>query len=265
MGRPWWKFWKHRYYILRYRPTVCWDGISCYHKFFRIIKDFSPPKDEVRKMYYHCITLNSNFEKITSYLQERYDHYNLPKMKQRVSEIFKTGNEKLVFTDNHLNYSNDISRYIIKHRKQYPEQLPDKFLKMTSSSSWDSYKLDKEGSSFMMLEYFYNPSKRNALYLALDMTEEYKYGISLSNQFNILSKRGLLKKFKEQVMPDDMTKLPPIAKPVPAPPASPIQIRALNVYYEDTYRKLPEREIALQMTFNAKYLRQYWQKILSHK
>lgn len=82
MDRPWWKFCKHRYYILRYRPTECWDGISCYHKFFQIIKDFSPPRKEVQKMYHHCIVLNSNFEKITSYLQERYDHYKTLKMKQ---------------------------------------------------------------------------------------------------------------------------------------------------------------------------------------
>jgi hypothetical protein len=260
MDRPWWKFWKHRYYILRYRPEICWDGTSCYHKFFQIIKDFSPPRNEVRKMYYHCIDLDRNFEKITSYLQDRYDHYNFPRMKQLVSEIFKTGNEKLVFTDNHLNRSDEISRYVIKHRKQYPEQLPDIFLKMTGSPSWYAYKLDKDNNSFMMLEYFYNPSRRNALYLALDMTKGYKYGITLSNQFNMLSRRKLLKKFKGQVMPDDMTKLPSIPKPVSSPSS---RARRLNIYYEDTYLKLPEREVALQMTFNAEFLRQYWKKILS--
>ncbi len=257
-SRPWWKFWRHDYYILRYRPTVCWDGISGHAQFFQIIKKFSPPKEEVRQIYDGCIAHNRDFKTLTGYLQERYDHYNVPHTKKIISEIFKSGDGKIVFSDGCYERPGEIARYILKYRDQYPRQLPDHFLALACAPQWDTGYLDKDGNSFMMLEYFYNPGKKNALYLALSMTNG-KYGFSLSREFLALSKKKLLKTFISQVMPEDSSVLPSLPDPTPVP-ANPG--RALDIYYVDTYLNLPERETALQMTFNFKYLRKYWQKAL---
>ncbi len=263
---PWWRLWRHEYYILNYRPAICRMGRNCYGDFFTIIKKFSPPKQEVQKIYQECIALNKDWTKIRNYLEDRYDFYNKDNMKKLYTEICekKTLKNHNDYRDIFRKNNSDIiefSRYIKKNRKLYPKQLPDNILTFITSKNLGLYCLRSDKFDFITLEYKNYQSKKNALYLVLAMTQPNKCDPNVSGWFDQLHKLKLLKKFLNQVMPADLSWLPPLPKPEP-------EIRPKEIvydvmpYYTDTYENLPERDSALQMTFNYTELRKYWHQQL---
>ncbi len=253
------RFWKWRYYILKPRSYMCWDGISVYSTFYQIVGKFSPPPNDVKEMYDECIRIYESktdvFKQTQKYLQERYEHYYSPRLKGIIERLFKTGDEKLYMNSE----PEQIAKYLYKNRNDFPDQLPDNFLRLAvkqdlfirvCAGPW-------KNNSFLLKEFISHPTKKNALYLALSRIKDYMSGYHrLDSEFRELDKVGRLKQFVKMVMPDK----PVRALPAPRTPSK--HGRALNIYYKDTYKGLPERNAALQMTFNTKLLRAYWENEL---
>lgn len=263
-NRAWWRVWRHRYYILSYRPRGCKDGANRYGTFFHIIEKFSPPKNKVQEMYKKCVSFNNDFKKVTSYLEDHYDYYNIANMKKLYQELCdkKSYSEFYDFIDKLKKEGNkprELARYIVKNRSSHPKKLPDNILKFTTEPSLNLPVFGTDNISLMMHEYTYNPSLKNAYYLILYLTRGYDDSVDLSYKFKYLMKQKLFVKFINQVTPKDKSLLLPLPSPKIRPTTGGYHS---NVYYTDTYQGFPERENALQISFNPKKLRSYWLKEL---
>ncbi len=73
-----WQFWRFDYYIMEDRPADCWDGIGRESMFFRILREFKPPPEEIRAIYKECIRQRQagvDVRDSVAYLQKEYDRY----------------------------------------------------------------------------------------------------------------------------------------------------------------------------------------------
>jgi len=218
----------------------CWDGFSSYDMFCRIISEYSPPVEDVQKMFRHCIKLYKakvDYKIVAAYLTERKQFCSDP---VNIEWLRKT----MAFPDK---YKGELRGCgwekfdcLKRWRASFPEKLPPAFLDICINS---------DACDFLLSEYIKNPERANVVRLGKVMTlydmpdEEF-----IETVFVALDKAGTLDEFLKVVLPPDLPSLPP---PVAG------NEKWMNEYGPTDYKDIPHRESALRFVVNIPQIRDH--------
>jgi len=231
------------------RPGWMGDSFAPgYALFFIIVVNFSPPEQEVHKMYAECIRIFEaekddckRLELTQKYLKTCYDHYNAAELKKTAATLTQAPDNDMLSQAN----MSELVKYIQEHRSDYPKILPDTFWLLLLSGNRNEYCFQEE-YLLPSEEYYANPSEKNAYLLATFLTGDKPDERNIVDLFKELQKRNLLSKFLKQIMPSN---LPPLPAPKQREEAN-----DSDTYYTDSAQDAPSRHNALQLICNYQQL-----------
>ncbi len=243
-----WKFWRWRYYILRYRPGRTGDGACFDATFFRILRECKLTEADAKRIFLKTISMEkSGIEgrEVQKYLIGQYDLLKAADYKQ----IFQDYLNKTLKRNIYWEWSRrGIFSMVISEREKWPKRFPKHFYEDAYRSNYVSC---YSYYDFFKFEYIREPSEFHAALLAHNTTEPDKL-------FKMLYDKKKLDLFLKQIMPK---KLPPL--PAPAPKGSPVRMDANpGQYWAYEYKKLPYRKQLLQWRCFKKQLKEHWEKMI---
>lgn len=208
-NRAGWRVWRWDVWFLCHAPDQIGCGVSLYRPFFEILRESPPPEEEVRAMYAECIRLYETLpggewhEATRAYLAERYRRHMAPKRKEHLARMMENPSGFSVVPQEEIDY-------LQEHRAEYPGELPSGFMHLLLNA-WSG----KPQAHPLFREYLASPTRRNALFLGLFLTQRDSPDENLIIEvFRELEAHELDARFAKQTTLPDMPELPAVSLPV---------------------------------------------------
>ena len=197
------KFWRWRYYILRDRPGMCWDGAAQESLFFQILRECEPTEEDAKRIFAETVRLrksNVDYRVIEEYLQGQYDGLKADEFRAVFSDYL---NSPAGAVDRKWEYRREgILRLLMREREKWPVRLSDRFYYDALSSEYTVSLY----ADFFRFEYGRDPSEFHAALLALSSINSGRE----EKLFRELTAENRLERFLRQVIPENLPPQPPL-------------------------------------------------------
>lgn len=195
------KFWRWRYYILRDRPGMCWDGAPPELIFLNILRECAPTEDDAKRIFTETVRLRKSKAgnmAIEKYLRDQYDELSADEYRAVFSDYLNSSDGAADWRWDYRRVG--ILRLLMREREKWPMRLPDFFYRDALSFGCSMC----EYADFFRFEYGRDPSAFHAALLALSFMGSGRSELL----FRELTAENRLERFLRQVIPEDFPAQP---------------------------------------------------------
>lgn len=220
-----------------------WDRFNSVHGvFFELLQNFDLSPQNVNEIFQQCVRFHrekKEAEIVRKYLLGRRADCNSAVIGKKLAE-YCTGAGEYASAFPGGDEFHEMLILLAKNRNVYPEDLPEPFYREVIK-----YRGDNGATDFLLSEYVFNPSLRNAYMLASAISEK-----NIEYIFRTLKEKDLLDLFLQSVMPKNLPKMWPI----------PDNSKAAR--FDNQYLDAPRREDLLRLIINRdQFFRHIYQQL----